>query len=602
MIRTFFHWGSILGIFLGATSVLQAEEITIQVHLFQGAWGEGHAGLTEVTVLTGASHPAIEALRAKVGGTEAEMIATIDALIESQELKTVDDVFGFAMNWDGHESELNQDVTHKTLGAFSFTFRPRRLSPQDVELSIVIDKSKGSASKDEKAQLTEVLRARREGRLEKILDTKLRLKIDDPVIIGIPVEPGAFFLMIRLASPQREPHTKSAARTKPAAKQSAVTGLKPIHTVTPAYPEELRREGVQGQVEAQVAIDEEGAVLGVGITRSLHPYLDFAAVQALRQWKFEPIIQNGKPIPVTVTLVVKFDPETYRLFEEKTRNQEGAPAGKATSPEKLLRKILDQSAEYCQKLAGAALDFICEERIKEVHYNFAKNPKWSGVAVAPKGGGGPVWSTSIPEWDPVRTEKYDYTCDYLFVKKGDRTEERRIVLKDNGRTMPDRNRFLEEKRFTALNPLMAAIQILGRDRQPLFNFRLIDTDSIHGRKAQIIEAIPRSGNTWGVEYAKIWVDQKGSQVLKSEIQGVPLEGYDDVLRDTTQFSIKPILTTTHTYEVEKQGVFFPTHTVIRVEYPEPISWLTERVLKLKIDMAYDQYKFFTVETESNVKK
>lgn len=50
-------------------------------------------------------------------------------------------------------------------------------------------------------------------------------------------------------------------------------------------------------------------------------------------------------------------------------------------------------------------------------------------------------------------------------------------------------------------------------------------------------------------------------------------------------------------------MFFPTHTVTRVEYPEPGGMFTyQKVLKLRIDMAYDKYKFFTVETESNVKK
>jgi hypothetical protein len=204
-------------------------------------------------------------------------------------------------------------------------------------------------------------------------------------------------------------------------------------------------------------------------------------------------------------------------------------------------------------------------------------------------------------WDTSRTERWDYLCDYLFVKRGEDVEERRIILKDNGRVMPDRTRLLEEKRFTALNPVLAVTRILAQDRQPLFNFRLVDRGKIHGRAAHVVEAIPKSGNTWGVEYARIWIDQKSFQVLKSEIQGVPLEGYDDVLSDSSQFSIRPILTTTHTYELEKNGVVFPERSTIRVEYPEPGGLYGKRS-KLRIDMAYDKYKFSTVETDSNVKK
>jgi hypothetical protein len=213
-----------------------------------------------------------------------------------------------------------------------------------------------------------------------------------------------------------------------------------------------------------------------------------------------------------------------------------------------------------------------------------------------------VKSTWFPQWDPGRTQKNDYLCDYLFVRKGEKFEERRIILKDNSRTMTDRSRLLEEKRFTALNPVLAAVQLLGRDQQRLFNFRLIQTESLNGRKAFLLEAIPKSGNTWGVEYAKIWVDQSSFQVLRSEIQGIPLEGYDDVLKDAVQFRVRPYLLTTHSYELEKNGVRFPSRSTIRVEYPRRGDFYKDRTLKLKIDMAYDKYKFFTVETEEAVKK
>jgi len=596
MTKKCFFLGLSLGLVLCASAYPSGDNVTIKVHLFRGAWTENHPGLKEVTVMTVASHPALEPLKAKVGGPEPELTAAvIDALLEGQGLKTVDDIFAFVLKWDGTEDTLSRDILHK-LAAFQFVFNLRRLSPNNVELSAVLNTSKESYAKDEKSRQTEIHRALLEGRLDKILDIKLPLEIGAPVIIGIPTEKEPFFLMILLTVPE----STSGNNVKPG--EVILAAPKPIHTVMPAYPEDLRRQGVSGQVEIQSAVDEKGNLMGMKVTKSLHPYLDFAAVQALRQWKYEPVVQNGKPISVIMTQTVNFDPEVYRLNEEKARMLGGPGTGEDLSSRGILAKVLGGSAEYCRKLAGAALDFICEETIKEIHYSFATEMRWAGVSVALRDGHTPYYTSWIPQWDPQRTEKYDYTCDYLFVKKGANIEERRVVLKDNGRKMPDRSKLLEEKRFTALNPLMAALQILDKDRQPLFNFRLIDTDKIHGRKTYVIEAMPKSGNTWGVEYAKIWIDQQGYQVLKSEIQGVPLEGYDDVLRDTTQFNIKPILTTTHAYEVEKNGVFFPAHTAIRVDYPQPATWFSRTTPKLKIDMEYDKYKFFAVETDGAVKK
>jgi protein TonB len=596
MVKKCFFLGSVLGLWLFAASFPAAENLTIQVHLFKGAWAEDQPGFKEVTVMTAASHPALEPLKAKGGGPESEMTAAaVDALLEAQGLKTVDDIFAFAVEWDGTDNALSHDIQHK-LAAFQFIFNPRRLSPTNVELSAVLNKSKESHAKDEKSRQTEISRALMEGRLEKILDIKLSMEIGAPVIIGIPNEKEPLFLMILLNASER------AAGKKSRPGEVILAAAKPIHTVIPAYPEELRRQGVAGQVEIQSVVDEKGNLMGMKVTKSLHPYLDFAAVQALRQWKYEPVVQNGKPISVIITQIVNFNPEVYRLNEEKAKNQGGQGTGEDPSSRAMLTQVLEGSAEYCRKLAGAALDFICEETIREVHYSFAKEMQWTGVAVSPRGGGSGYIAAWIPQWDPQQTKKYDYTCDYLFVKKGGSIEERRVILKDNGRKMPDRSKMLEEKRFTALNPLMAAIQILDKERQPLFNFRVIDMDKIHGQRTYVIEAIPKSGNTWGVEYAKMWIDQQGYRVLRSEIQGVPLEGYDDVLNDTTQFNIKPILTTTHAYELEKNGVYFPARTTIRVDYPQPGTWFSRTTPKLKIDMEYDKYKFFTVETGQEIKK
>lgn len=567
------------GLMLLTLKILAAEDITINVHLFRGAWAEGHPGLEGVTVLTAASHPAIEALKAKLDAPQNELTAAaIDALIESQDLKTVDDYFVYAQKWTGRAGVFSHDIEHK-LYRFKFVYIPRYLSPQRIELGIALYKSKGV-------------------RTEKVLDAKLFLDLDNPVMVGMPSGEESFFMLLYVRRAGKLSTTQGAG-----AKQAApIEAPKAVYTLMPAYPEELRRHGVRGRVELQVAIDDKGTVTEAKVEKSIHPYLDFSAVQAIRQWKYEPAIQNGKPIPVIHSVTLFFDPETYRHFEEKAKERAETVTGEEPSSGSTLAKILEGAAEYCRKLTGAALDFICEEKTNEIHYNFGTEPKWAGLVVSSKETGRIVKESWFPQWDPMRTEKNKYVCDYLFVRKGERFEERRIIIQDNGRKMLDRSRLLEEKRFTALNPVLAAVELLDRDRQPLYNFRIVGTEHVQGRKALVIEAIPKSGNTLGVEYAKIWLDQTNHQVLKSEIQGVPLEGYDDVLRDAVQFRVRPYLLTTHAYDFEKNGVRFPSRSTIRVEYPRRGDFYKDRTLKLKIDMVYENYKFFTVETESGIKE
>jgi len=580
-----------LGLILAATPIWGADDTLIHIHLFRGAWPEGQVGLAKTTVWTASSEPRVAELRSKLGSSPDELTpAIIEMLIDSQGLKSVDEYFAFADKWNGRAGNYSKNIEHRSY-RFKFGYAPRRLSPQILELKLSLFKTPDDPASSRKGV-----------RMDLLLDMRLSLTYDDPVIIGMPYGSDAFFMLVYATISESPGEIRKSQGRKSEEKATAtVTPPKGISTLVPAYPEELRQQGIQGEVGLQVAIDENGTVAGVEVARPLHPYLDFAAVQAVRQWTFEPATKDGKPILFTANITVVFDPERYRRFEEEAERAM-APAGTEPAAGSDLSRILEGAAVYCEKLETAALEFICEEKIGETHYNFATEPKWGGLAVSSRETGQIVSHSWFPQWDPQRTIRSNYVCDYLYVRRGDQVEERRVVLKDNGKKMPDRNTLLEEKRFTALNPVLAAVELLGSGRRALFNYRIISRDDVRGRNAAVLEVIPKSGNSRGVEYAKVWVDSENSQILRSEVQGVPIEGYDDVLRDSVQFRVRPYLLTTHTYEFEKNGIRFPGQSIIRVEYPRQGEFTKDRTLKLKIHMKYDKYQFFSVETDGGIKK
>jgi TonB family protein len=84
-----------------------------------------------------------------------------------------------------------------------------------------------------------------------------------------------------------------------------VKGPKLITMVKPNYPEAARKSGVEGSVILEVTTDVYGKVGDIKILRSI-PLLDQAALDAVRQWVYEPPIINGKPISVTFTAAVTF--------------------------------------------------------------------------------------------------------------------------------------------------------------------------------------------------------------------------------------------------------------------------------------------------------
>jgi TonB family protein len=75
--------------------------------------------------------------------------------------------------------------------------------------------------------------------------------------------------------------------------------------VDPVYPEEARKKGIQGVVILEAKIDESGRVMDAMILRSV-PDLDQAAIDAIRQWVYEPMLINGKPVKAIFTVTVKF--------------------------------------------------------------------------------------------------------------------------------------------------------------------------------------------------------------------------------------------------------------------------------------------------------
>ncbi|MDD8027858.1 MAG: energy transducer TonB, partial [Acidobacteriota bacterium] len=78
-----------------------------------------------------------------------------------------------------------------------------------------------------------------------------------------------------------------------------------VREVAPAYPAAAREAMVEGVIILEAMIDTRGRVVNVKVLRSI-PLLDQAAVDAVRQWIYEPFIFKGKPHPAIFTVTVRF--------------------------------------------------------------------------------------------------------------------------------------------------------------------------------------------------------------------------------------------------------------------------------------------------------
>ncbi|PYQ48763.1 MAG: hypothetical protein DMF78_20415, partial [Acidobacteria bacterium] len=75
--------------------------------------------------------------------------------------------------------------------------------------------------------------------------------------------------------------------------------------VPPVYPDLARAAHVEGIVIVDCTIDRDGRVIDARVLRG-HPLLDRAALSAVRQWAYVPTLLNGVPVPVLMTVTVRF--------------------------------------------------------------------------------------------------------------------------------------------------------------------------------------------------------------------------------------------------------------------------------------------------------
>ena len=101
------------------------------------------------------------------------------------------------------------------------------------------------------------------------------------------------------------PAASIAAANTPAAPPSDYRAPKMISSTAPVYPQFARAQGVAGTVVLDATIDATGKVTGATVV-SGSPLLTQAALDAVRQWKYQPAQQNGQAVQSHATINVNF--------------------------------------------------------------------------------------------------------------------------------------------------------------------------------------------------------------------------------------------------------------------------------------------------------
>ncbi len=127
---------------------------------------------------------------------------------------------------------------------------------------------------------------------------------------GAPVAPPSGGLLVTQNGkviyrlPPDGQRAATAPRT-PAKESGEASEKRLIHRVEPEYPPEARAQHIQGSVVLDVQIGGDGAVRNIAVVEGDRMLAD-AAVQAVRQWRYQPFSVNGQPGEMQTRITIRF--------------------------------------------------------------------------------------------------------------------------------------------------------------------------------------------------------------------------------------------------------------------------------------------------------
>lgn len=112
-------------------------------------------------------------------------------------------------------------------------------------------------------------------------------------------------------SPARAVPPTTAQVARPQARPSfTAADFKRTRYVAPTYPAQAMARGQAGEVRLRLTVDTQGRVSDAQVLAATPAgVFDQAAVNAVRKWRFEPIVREGRAIEASVTTTISFRPD-----------------------------------------------------------------------------------------------------------------------------------------------------------------------------------------------------------------------------------------------------------------------------------------------------
>jgi len=281
-----------------------------------------------------------------------------------------------------------------------------------------------------------------------------------------------------------------------------------------------------------------------------------------------------------------------------------------------LNILLKGTAVYCEKLKKAAFHYICKEKIIETQEPFSRT----------RGPNSGDLSFSEPQDETLyqrqvvndqkssriitKTTIEKRAFSYRLIKSGDNIKEERDLSKDEDDSSKKKKKSKEPLtikeavkriRFLSSKSVFGPITLLAAERQEKYNFRLVGDADLQGRKAAIIEALPKNESDSLFIYGKVWIDKENFSILKIKANPNSIVGYSRLKKFADQLNTKLYLELETEFFTFRDGICFPTSIHFKETYkggPFVTSRRGSKGWKRTDTLTqYTDYTFFDVKSE-----
>jgi TonB family protein len=125
------------------------------------------------------------------------------------------------------------------------------------------------------------------------------------ILLGAGICTTTLALSIHVDALAASEEQRPSEKTGPVTVSAGIMAGQLVNKVTPTYPDEAKKERIQGKIELEAIINKAGEVENLRVV-SGPKELQQSALDAVRRWTYKPFLLNGEPVEVKTTINVTY--------------------------------------------------------------------------------------------------------------------------------------------------------------------------------------------------------------------------------------------------------------------------------------------------------